>query len=136
MGNNNSEPYTQKTWKICMVCNNNKLFNSDLMVLNILVDDEHKYSNGDPTKILLLKCSKFHILKYEGNSRHIDYVLKNLTDIYKDKNTEPKNNNEIEKLKNEIVELKQQIKNLKNISNTEPTAPLEQIQIVEATLIK
>jgi hypothetical protein len=121
------------------------------MVLNV-IHNKSRYNDEECGKDLLLRCSKGHILKYQGPSNHIDYCreyLKQIESKNNIKNEEPIS--EINKLKNEIDLLKQQIENFKNTNNKNiiPSAPLEQknnmesntfnsvdIQIVEAQLIE
>jgi hypothetical protein len=128
MGNSISMgPHEQNNCEICMKCNSNNILNTDLMLLNIMVPhSQHE------RKEILLRCSKGHILLYEGNNAHIDTYIKILKN--KQKSTQ-ESKSEIDELKNEISLLKEELKIIKN--GIEPSAPpLLNIELVEAELIE
>lgn len=144
-------PYDQYTSKICMLCNNKKIKNDDLIILNIIYYGNKNDNIGGE---LLLRCSHGHILKYRSHDyKHILYCA---NEIKNKKNEESQSEidklkNQIIELKNQIIKLKNQIENIKNNVSYEkeniPTAPLEinnnnlnminddNIQTVEAKLI-
>lgn len=104
----NSTSHQQDTWKICMICNRHNRLNTDLMLLNRTLCEQRN------RKQLLLRCNMGHILLYEGNIEHIDFVTRELI-------SKEESKTEIDKLKQEISLLKEEIEFLKN--NPEPSAP-------------
>jgi len=104
-----------------MVCNSNNKLNEDLMLLNFT---NKKYARSE----LILRCSKGHILLYEGSNDHIDGVKKF---VMHRENVMNKEKSEIDKLKQENSLLKKEIEFLKN---HEPSAP--PLLEVEAVVIK
>ena len=101
-------PHSQNTFRICMICNKHCILNTDLMLLKITVYD-YKCRQE-----LLLRCSKGHILLYEGDNNHIEDVTELLLD-------KEKENTEIDELKQEISLLKAEIEFLRN--NPQASAP-------------
>ena len=138
MGNYNSLPHFQNlphyqnTWKICMKCNNNKILNTNLMILNHIKYREED-ANDEIKKRILMRCDKGHILIYEGRPKHIDWCCEQII-----KNNEINENNkinietEMDELKKAITLLNEQMKSLdnnnnnknKNKNNEEPSAPI------------
>jgi hypothetical protein len=114
--------HSQKTWKICMVCNGYNTLNEDLMLLNTIANIQNT------RKELLLRCSKGHILLYEGRKDHIDHIREI---VLKREYAQQ----EIDKLKQENSLLKEEIEFLKN--NRQSSAPpLLNVELVEAVEIK
>lgn len=111
MGSDYSTQRRQNTYKICMSCNDNKLLNEDLMILNIMT-----YADLKDKSQLLLRCSKGHILIYENSEDHINWCEKQIienNEMRKKVLQTNKNDDEINKLKTEILSLKQEIKELR-----------------------
>lgn len=122
MGNANSTPHEQITCKICMKCNETKLLNTELMILNLMTE-----TINSSRRQLLLRCSKGHILLYEGDTEHITNCVTIL-------NQKQASMSEIDELKKEISLLKEEIEFLKK---NEPSAPhLLNVELVEAQIIK
>lgn len=109
-------PSSQNTFRICMRCNECGILTKDLMLLNTTLRGANIYG-------LVLRCSKGHILLYEGDYKHIDSVFK----VFLDKEKEKK---EIDELKQEISLLKSEIAFL----TKEPTAP--ELPVLIANLVE
>jgi hypothetical protein len=114
MGNFFSKEYpTQQTYKICLKCNNNKIYNNyNIDVLNHFDNFDEDLEKKEPVERLLLCCDKGHLFYYCGTSEHIEYVLKYFKkkkEIDEEKEQDKLKIKENDELIDEINELKKNI---------------------------